>query len=253
MAVVDVQIVNYKTLAYALECVQFILLEVVAKGIDIAIYVGDNDSGDDLEDLASLSPRVNVHYLPSNRGYGAANNYLSRLGASDFILILNPDAYLMRNFTISRMLSRLQDDTFQVVGPRLYTSKAETQWWDHGELPGYFRRKLCLNRWQERTKPTEVAWVSGACLLIKRSVFEQVGGFDEEFFLYKEEEDLCLRLRQVGHRVLYDPTVSVYHEGSVVASKGEFMKKSAEYYIRKHCRGPWKHLALAHLRRRHKF
>lgn len=90
--------------------------------------------------------------------------------------------------------------------------------------------------WRDRNKAGYVAWVSGACFIIKRNIFENVGKFDENFFLYKEEEDLFLRLREEGRKVFYFPGVKLMHYGSVVASKDKFLKASKEYFLKKHPR-----------------
>jgi GT2 family glycosyltransferase len=85
----------------------------------------------------------------------------------------------------------------------------------------------------ERLVLGEVAWVSGAALLMQRSTFNEIDGFDENFFLYKEEEDLCLRIRKKGHSVLYDPNVKILHFGSVVAFKDKYFAASLAYYREK--------------------
>ena len=79
--------------------------------------------------------------------------------------------------------------------------------------------------------------MSGAVMLISRDAFDGVGGFDEQFFLYKEDEDLCLRLRQADRQVLYEPAVSVRHLGSVVAQRPEELARSERYFIEKNLGG----------------
>jgi hypothetical protein len=73
-------------------------------------------------------------------------------------------------------------------------------------------------------------------MLISKEWFDKVGGFDDHFFLYKEENDLCLRIREIGGCVIYDPTVNVFHHSSVVAKKSEHMRASVDYYFEKHYR-----------------
>ena len=71
----------------------------------------------------------------------------------------------------------------------------------------------------ERDAPADAAWVSGAACLVARHAFDAVGGFDPGFFLYKEEEDLFLRIRRAGGRVRYLPSVRVRHDGAATASR----------------------------------
>ena len=78
--------------------------------------------------------------------------------------------------------------------------------------------------------------MSGAACLVGRRWFDAVGGFDPEFFLYKEEEDLFLRIRRAGGRVLYLPTVRVEHDGAAVASRDEHLAPSVARFADKHIR-----------------
>jgi GT2 family glycosyltransferase len=128
----------------------------------------------------------------------------------------------------------------EVVGPRLVTTeKLTTQWWDHGELYG-FRAWIAQNAghafWKEQKNITRVAWVSGAVFLIEKAWFDRIGGFDENFFLYMEELDLCFRLRELDGRVVYDPTIVMFHHSGVVAKKSEYQQISGAYFIKKHFR-----------------
>ena len=108
---------------------------------------------------------------------------------------------------------------------------------DHGELHG-FRARVALaagdSHYRRRDSPADVAWVSGAACLVDRAAFDAVGGFDPEFFLYKEEEDLFVRMRERGGRVLYLPTVRMRHDGGVVASRDEHMPSSVARFAAKH-------------------
>jgi GT2 family glycosyltransferase len=118
------------------------------------------------------------------------------------------------------------------------------QRWDHGDLHG-LRARISNGAgaayWRERHERADVAWVSGACMVISRAAFEAAGGFDERFFLYKEEEDLCLRVRRQGGRVVYEPAVRVTHVGSVVAKRAhEHFRPSIDYYVQKNFPRRWR-------------
>jgi N-acetylglucosaminyl-diphospho-decaprenol L-rhamnosyltransferase len=92
------------------------------------------------------------------------------------------------------------------------------------------------SHYRRRDAPVDAAWVSGAACLVSRRAFDAVGGFDEGFFLYKEEEDLFLRMRRAGGRVLYLPSVRVRHDESAVASRDEHMPDSTARFAHKHIR-----------------
>jgi N-acetylglucosaminyl-diphospho-decaprenol L-rhamnosyltransferase len=105
-------------------------------------------------------------------------------------------------------------------------------------------RQAGWDRLQER----EVDWVSGACMLIRRTAFEAVGGFDEGFFLYGEELDLTTRLRRAGWGVLYTPELEIVHEGAVSTGRSRrthLMHSASIYrYYRKHRANGWRRATL---------
>jgi GT2 family glycosyltransferase len=89
---------------------------------------------------------------------------------------------------------------------------------------------------RERHERADVAWISGACAVVSRRWFDAVGGFDEAFFLYKEEEDLFLRMRREGARVVYEPSVRVLHHVSAAGARGDHLEASVRRYRDKHVR-----------------
>jgi GT2 family glycosyltransferase len=91
--------------------------------------------------------------------------------------------------------------------------------------------------WRATDVRQEVAWVSGAAMVLERAAFDAVGGFDEQLFLYKEDEDLCLRLREAGGRIVYEPAVRILHHESVVADRHREMDGALRYYVAKHFAG----------------
>ena len=109
--------------------------------------------------------------------------------------------------------------------------------YDHGRLHG-MRAAIALNGghsyWRATDTRQEVAWVSGAAMVIERTAFTGVGGFDEQLFLYKEDEDLCLRLREAGGRVVYEPAVAILHHESVVADRHQELDGASRYFFAKH-------------------
>ena len=90
--------------------------------------------------------------------------------------------------------------------------------------------------WRATDIRQEVAWVSGAAMLVERAAFRGVGGFDEKLFLYKEDEDLCLRVRETGASVIYEPAVTLRHVGSVVADRHGELVGATSYFFAKHYR-----------------
>lgn len=245
MDTIRIQIVNYKTKAYLLRCLETVFLDLKNSSSDsrlkYTVAILDNASGDDLSDILKTFPGqpIEIRQNEKNVGFGAGHNILAKAGNANYLLLLNPDIEVTEPHTIERLLHRAEASAAEVVGPRLVTDKGLTQWWDHGERYGFqawIARHVGLSSWRERTEVVEAAWVSGAAFLIKKDLFDRLDGFDENFFLYVEEIDLCWRLRALGGRVIYDPTISMFHHGSVVAKKSEYQRASSEYFLQKHFR-----------------
>jgi GT2 family glycosyltransferase len=238
---VRIQIVNYRTKAYLVTCLQSLFGSLDAEPIAYTVAVLDNASGDDLSDLPALFPHraLEVHHAHVNRGFGAGHNALACHGRARYLWLLNPDTQVPEPATLQRLVRRAAETGAQVIGPRLYTEGGRTQVWDHGELDGWLARCALASGnsyWRARHNTTPAAWVSGAALLIETAWFDRVGGFDEGFFLYKEEEELCWRLRAAGGRVVYEPGLAVFHHVGVVSRKSAHLYASTEYFLRKHFR-----------------
>ncbi len=236
-----IQIVNYKTKIFLENCLGDLINDLKDSSINFQIKILDNFSGDNLSDLENRylsEPRIRFYYAPENKGFGAGHNFLVTQSKSKYILILNPDIRFVEKDSILRLLNFIKkDQSIKVVGPQLVNIKNKIQKWDHGELFGlwaYIASKLGRSFYKKREKSIEVSWVSGACFLVEREIFERVGGFDQRFFLYKEEEDFCLRIRQVGGKIFYNPLIKILHFNSVVARKNVYMQESQEYFTEKH-------------------
>ena len=235
-----VQIVNYHTRRYLERCLESVIADLSRGAIPYEINLLDNDSGEPLDDLAGRHEHVSAFSAPRNLGFGAGHNLLAAATRARHLWILNPDIELREPDTAERLLRELAGaGRVRAVGPRLLGADGTPEPYDHGRLRGP-RARLALrgghSYWRATERARRVAWVNGAALLIERAAFTALGGFDENLFLYKEEEDLCLRLRAAGGEVLYDPSVSVRHVGSVVAERPVSLAESERYYIAKHCR-----------------
>lgn len=237
-----IQIINYNTKKYLMTCLDSLLNDLNGSGINYRIIVLDNNSNDDLEDLKIMYESMSISFQDSkkNLGFGGGHNYISTLGDSRYILILNSDIKFIEDRSVERLYKKLDSSNeFKVSGPKLVEEDMKPQRFDHGELQGvtsWIKNNYGSSYWRERDRDTEAAWVSGAVFLIERDLFEKIKGFDENFFLYKEEEDLCKRIRNAGEKILYDPEVSVMHYGHVVAKRSEHFSDSMNYYLDKHFR-----------------
>ena len=157
--------------------------------------------------------------------------------------MINPDVEFIEPDTVRRLQERAKESKSEVTGPRLVTTEHRTpQHYDHGELYGvraWIAQNAGHSFWKEQKNITQVAWVSGAIFLIEKAWFDRLGGFDEHFFLYGEELELCFRLRALGGKVVYDPTITVFHHAGVVADKSKYLRESSEYFLQKHFQKRW--------------
>lgn len=186
------------------------------------IVIDNNSPAHPRADLLRRQEGVSIRRFSTNRGFARAVNEGCRRGSADWVLILNPDISVDPGFldrAVALADGLLADDPAAgVIGFRLrhadgspqgscgpYPTLAGTL---GGVLTGRPRRKC----WPEPPAvPCRVPWVTGCCLLVRRDCFEQLGGFDERFFLYYEDVDFCLRAREAGWGVWHEPRLEVTH------------------------------------------
>ncbi len=225
---ISIQIVNYNTKKYLIDCLDSIKLDLKNSKLTYEVLVIDNASHDNLDDLTSMyGPTFSFVKNSENVGFGAAHNILAKQAKGDFIFLLNPDTKCIEPNTVERLLTSLKTNKVDILGPRLKTEHGLPQEWDHGDLSTQpfqlYKDFFCHNTYSQKNETCLVSWVSGAAFLIDRKLFERLNGFDPNFFLYHEEVDLCERARSVGVKVLYDPTIQILHHGGVVAVKNDHL------------------------------
>lgn len=168
------------------------------------------------------SEGVSLRRFSRNRGFARAVNEGCRLARADWLLVLNPDMTVPPGF-LDRTLQVIQRDEAKpgrdgVIGFRLRHADGSPQA-SCGQFPT-FTNTLMRLFWPRRLRKCQhvqsesavsVPWVTGCCLLLRRDCLEEIGGFDEEFFLYYEDVDLCRRTRAAGWSVRYEPGVELIH------------------------------------------
>lgn len=228
-------VLNYRTPQAAVRCVQALLAQTIAGQIEILLI--DNHSEDDsigvLRVWFGKHPQVRVIESSTNRGYGGGNNEAIRHGRGEFLLIINPDNELEPD-GLERLIAAMQADaTIGILAPRLVyddgsirdSHRAFPTMFDvfikRTPLSRFFKHRLdrYLHRDRDASTVQEADWVHGACFLIRRSLFQGLGGFDERFFLFFEDADLCRRVWDSGKRVVYFPLVSA-RDSKVRLSEG---------------------------------
>ena len=259
-------IVNYNAGPLLRGCVDSLL----ACPLGIEIIVVDNASSDGSLDGLPESPCIRVIRNPTNVGFAAACNVGMQASSAPFFLFLNPDCCFEPG-AVATLLAALQaGEGVGVVGGLLVNEDGSEQGGGRRAVPTPWRsfvRAFGLQRFADRwpklffdfhlhkqplpDEPIEVEAISGACMLVKREAVEEVGSWDERYFLHCEDLDWCMRFKQAGWRVAYRPRTVVHHVKRA-ASRGsararyEFQRAMWLFY-RKHYAadsGPLLHLVV---------
>lgn len=202
----------------------------------LEVWVVDNASGDGTVPLLRRRfPQIHLLANPQNRGFAAAvNQALSRTGA-DAVLLVNPDCHVPPA-TVRCLLNHLgTNPEVGIVAPRLRDRRGRVAVSAHpfetaasvvasrfgGSLvPLGLRRRIAFGDRRQNYEaccdgrtPVGVDWVSGACMAVRGELLRRIGGLDDRFFLYYEDEELCFRVARLGARVVYLPAVDALHVG----------------------------------------
>ncbi len=178
--------------------------------------------------------QVRLVRLPANTGFAAAANVGARTGSADLLLFINPDCLVAPGF-LDPLLHELDTSPrHAAVAPCVINDDGSPQGNARGDptmMTGLFGRSTLLSRlfpstrlarrnvllpWARPESPAaaSVDWVSGSCVLVQREAFNGIGGFDERYFLYWEDADLCRRLRNAGWSIRFRPDARVIHVGA---------------------------------------
>lgn len=241
---VSIVIVTYNSSRDIVACLQSVIAQ---QGIHSEIIIIDNNSNDGtikvISDFLMQLPKQTGRKIPNitisqnhhNIGFARAVNQAAAFARSDYIYFLNPDAKLLSATDLAALLNHFKSNAqlgllgSKVVDSNGVESKPQCQYPNESYV-GFDVSKL----------PGKLAWVIGASMLIPRKLFLELNGLDEDFFLYMEDVDLCLRIRQKGFEIGYCPEVVIEHIGSASADQlpsynKKILKTKARYlFCQKH-------------------
>jgi GT2 family glycosyltransferase len=219
-----VVIVNYNAGPELASALQSVADEIGSRGWEAVVV--DNASIDGSSDLALVvAPHARVVRNAVNVGFGRGVNQGVAASTAPVILVMNPDCRLEHG-ALAMMRAELEGrQRCAIVGPRVLDPDGSEQGSARGDpdmLTGLFGRTGLLRNLLPSSSVSRrnvvtngqsatVDWVSGACMLVRRAAFDEVGGFDGRYFLYWEDADLCRRLRARGHEIRYVPTATAVH------------------------------------------
>ncbi len=233
---VSIIIVNYHSTEALRRCVAD--LTRIAHTADTEVIVVNNDVAP-----LSLTAQIPLRIIEINRniGFGAACNHGLTHATKHYTLFLNPDTHSFSANLLS--LTTLCSDNATLAAPAIYNIDGTPQAWSCGNtitLPSIIANNIHISPkpWHSTTQHMP-RWISGAALCGSTAFLRQLGGFDEEFFLYFEDADLCERVHASGGRIIRDPSYTLLHSSGVSTAGNRAFQKTCYYtsqdlFIRKH-------------------
>lgn len=247
---VSIIVVNFNGSNVILDCLESLYIHL--KEVTYEVIVVDNASQDNSpECVAQRFPQVTLLRQTQNLGFGTANNIAAGCAKGEFLFLLNSDTLLTADVLPTLIAKLTQSADIGIVGPQLLNPDGSFQFSVSKEIGIWGEFQTLQEVKQYRNLATRAALaqvynhdqrvdvVVGAAMLMRRSLFEKVGGFDESFFMYFEESDLCKRVRDLGYQILYTPEVSLIHLGGYSVGKAAGLmaqeyRRSQRLYYRKH-------------------
>jgi len=250
---VSVIIVNWNTRDMVLELLGGLSVAPVVSGHELELIVVDNDSSDgSVEAIRRDFPAVKVISQNENRGFAGGVNPGIKVATQPLVLLLNSDAKTSRA-SIEESAQYLADHPeVGVLGPRILNpdrSPQSSAWrdpsllWMALSVVGLNRlRPLNFERYCEKVfdEPVETDCVCGCAMLIRRDLLLELGGLDEDYFMYFEETDLCVRARRLGSHVHHGPVGEFVHEDAGTSktvrlrSYLDFQRSQVLFYLKHH-------------------
>lgn len=248
----SVVIVSYNTREITLECLRALYADL--ENLPAEVWVVDNCSTDGSPAaIRSAFPDVRIIENVENRGFGAANNQAMAQASGDYFLLLNSDAFPKPGAICALLAFLRSNPTTAVAGPRILNADGSLQlscfrfptplraWLENLWISALFRNHPVIGDYRRWPHDRErcVDHVIGACMLVRRAAYREVGGFDERFFMYSEEADWEKRIRDAGWEIAFTPAAEVVHLGgasgaSEPARINRHFFDSLDYYERKH-------------------
>lgn len=249
-SIFSIIIINYRQKEFTLNCVRSVYSKIRSDSFEVIII--NNSPGDDLSELQKEFNGVKI-ITNANKGFSQANNLGAKHASGEYLFFLNADTIIRSDFIIG-FLKGFENREFGAAGLKLYNTDNTFQLSSGKEINFFneiknkeeevkFRKRniqfIDLKE-KELSKITEQDWVTGAAMIIKKDVYFKYGGFDESFFLYYEDADICKRFKDSGLKTYFYPTSDIVHikgenAGVEFVSVNYFnSKRSQLIYYKKH-------------------
>mgnify|MGYP001478171325 CR=1 FL=1 len=242
---VSVIIVSYNVKRYVTHCIETVLCSDYIGEKEIIVV--DNNSFDETSQyLRETFPEIKLIENHKNVGFGKAVNHAAETATGEYLLILNPDTILQEN-TISTFVNYLKTHSeVGLIGPKIINPDGTLQLTCKRSFPTLsvalpkllgFSKIFPQTKWAGKYNLTyldpnkihSVDAVSGSCIFIRKTLFHEIDGFDEQFFLFGEDLDLCFRMKQKGHEIHYVPSTQILHYKGESVKFAPYDSRSAFY------------------------
>ncbi|MEK7502231.1 MAG: glycosyltransferase family 2 protein [Patescibacteria group bacterium] len=245
MPIISFVILTYNSEAYIESLINSILKfykEDIDKNI-IEIVIVDNNSSDKTVSLAKKFNNLRIIENKENLGFSKGINLGVSRTSSEFVAILNPDTRLQGGDFFKTVEMFNKDEKLGVIGGKILNKDGKEEKSTGRFLKTFevFLMALGLDElFGIRSSPNklkDVDFVSGGFMIVRKKLFEKLSGFDENFFMYVEDMEFCYRVKNEGHKVLFDPSIIFFHFAHGSSSRGFAIKniyKGLIYFQKKH-------------------
>ncbi|MVO10617.1 glycosyltransferase [Flavobacterium sp. TP390] len=244
----SVILVNYNGIEYLDACLKSI--EENLATINYEIIIIDNCSSDDsCKFIKENYPKINLIESKNNNGFGKGNNLAVQQSKGSYLLLLNVDTILQNNIkpALDYLISNKEIGALGInmlSGTKKYLQAA-------GKFPNFinlFWMKKAFSFNKEFISGNfsnliyEVDWLTGSFILMPKNVFEKINGFDEDYFLYVEDVDLCKRISDLGYKRVFYTSLNYIHFVGFNKKKNKMLIEGFQLYINKHFKGIYKYI-----------
>jgi len=247
---ISVIIINYKQKSFTEDCIKSVYDKFASYPFEVIIV--NNSPEESLEHMKTEHPGLKI-INNENRGYSQANNAGAESASGEYLFFLNADTIIKADF-LSSFIDHFKNKEFGAAGLKLKNPDGSFQlsFWKENNFFNEIKNKSEEDKFRnkdsryisekekEYSQVKEVDWVTGAAMVMRKDVFEKVNGFDDDFFLFYEDADICKRLNDIGLKNYFYPDCDIIHyKGENVNSEFQsgtyyYSKESQLLYYEKH-------------------
>lgn len=212
---VSIVILNWNSKKDTLECLSSVR-NIEYPNLEVIVLDNGGSTDGSQEAIRKQFPEVRLIEVQGNRGFAGGNNIALREASGDYYLLLNNDTVVDKNVVKRLVEAGESSRDIGITGPKMYLYDRKNVFWFAG---GFMQKHYGtihrgygeVDRGQyDRTEDVDI--MSGCALMVKKEVVDKIGFLDEEFFLYYEDADWCLRARKAGYRIVYVPSAVIWHK-----------------------------------------